>query len=80
MYRARINNAALLNAENNNNNGNFILTFYVYTIINLTNYNNNNNNNGNFIKCFRVHTIIVNLTYSKVIYKLLLESLIIYTK
>ena len=34
-------------------------------------------NNGNFIKCFRVHTIIVNLTYSKVIYKLLLIIIII---
>ena len=30
---------------------------------------------GNFINCFRLHTITVNLTYSKVIYKLLLESL-----
>ncbi len=49
-------------------------------IINLIAICFNNNNNGNFIKCFRVHTIIVNLTYSKVIYKLLLESLIIYTK
>ena len=37
-------------------------------------------NNGNFNKCFRVHTIIVNLTFSKVIYNLLPESLIKYTK